>query len=265
MLKIPQSFLRSLAIKKQLSEGELEVLYRIAEDKSIEAIADEVHTKSSAIYQRLAQIYSKFQIEGKGPGKLSRLQMILASEYEQYHLSNQYPTFRENDRFENDRFLEISPSHSSNIVQNQSQSLGSLCNSMTSSNMATSSTPFSRKYQPSDWLNKLQQRIDSGEDPNQILNEFQDNLSGAIDYITYPSPPTQLKKTWQNFLFYIEKFFAENENQKNYIPTAKQLKLTLKWMENYSTCSEEKLPVLSRFTQKDQNIPEAQAMKLIKP
>jgi DNA-binding CsgD family transcriptional regulator len=97
MLKIPQSFLRSLAIAKQLSEGELEVLYRITEDQSIDTIAEELKTSPSAIYQRLAQIYSKFEIEGKGPGKLSRLQLLLTSEYENSDFSQKSLSIQEND------------------------------------------------------------------------------------------------------------------------------------------------------------------------
>lgn len=244
MLKIPQSFLRSLAIAKQLSEGELEVLYRITEDQSIDTIAEELKTSPSAIYQRLAQIYTKFGVKGKGPGKLSRLQLLLTSEYENSDFSQKNLFIQENDEI-----TTISQIHSTSIPTQFST-------------MTKPSTLFSREYQPSDWLKESLSKIGSDKDINYILAEFPEHLSGAVDYLAYPSPPGQKISIFKALFSHIEKFFIESEKKKNYVPPAKDFQLSLGWNQKEASCQEEK-SVISIYTPiLKENIPVAQAMKL---
>lgn len=220
-LKIPQSFLRSLALAKQLSEGELEVLYRITENQSIDTIAEELQTSLSAIHQRLAQIYSKFEIEGKGPGKLSRLQLLLTSKYENSDFSQKNLFIQEN----NDEIPTISQINSTSIPTQSQFSV-----------MTQPSALFSREYQPSDWLKKSQSKIDSDEDIKYILAEFLEHLPEAVDYLTYPSPSSQKKSIFKAFLSHIERFFIRIEKKKNYVPPAKDFQLSLGWNQNEPSC-----------------------------
>lgn len=243
MPKIPQNFLRLLAIDKQLSEGELEVLYRITENQSIDAIAEELNTSPSAIYQRLAQIYSKFEIEGKGPGKLSRLQLLLTSEYENSNFVQENLTISQKD--------PISTLYQPKSLPNQPFI-----------QMNIPSFPFSRNYQPSDWLKQSQTKIDSDQDINYILAEFPEHLSGAVDYLTYFSPPSHKKNIFKALLSHIEKFFIEQEKQKNQIPSAQDFQLSLGWNQNATSCSKTESLVYRNYPTGKEKIPTSGEIKL---
>jgi tetratricopeptide (TPR) repeat protein len=84
---IPYDFLKNITKRLGVSETELEALQEALKGQNVEAIADRLEVTKEAIQKRLGEIYKKFQIEGKGPGKLTRLQQQLMEEY-QKHLDN---------------------------------------------------------------------------------------------------------------------------------------------------------------------------------
>jgi hypothetical protein len=243
MPKIPLSFLRSLAIHKQLSEGELEVLYQIADNQPIEVIAKEIATSLSAIHQRLAQIYSKFDIQGKGPGKLSRLQLLLISEYENSISSHENLIPSENNS-------SFSSYRLSSLVKN------SLVPYDTASSM------FSRQYQPSDWLRKVQQKIDAEEDIEKVINELPENLSSALDYLNNPFPLSSNKNLLKSLCSHLEEFFIEQEKDKKNIPTAKEVQLPLEWIKGSSSCTKESSVVSFYSYIPKEKAPSSQDIKL---
>ncbi|MEH1879413.1 NB-ARC domain-containing protein, partial [Nostoc sp.] len=81
MSEIPEGFLSTLAQKRSVSSSELEVLSHAVENKSPNAIAQELHISAEAVRKRLSEVYKKFQVSGSGPGKLTKLQQIIESEY----------------------------------------------------------------------------------------------------------------------------------------------------------------------------------------
>lgn len=83
MTMIPQKFLRNLATNFGISDNEFEALSRAIEGESMDAIAQELGVSKDALQKRLGEVYKKFQIIGRGPGKLAKLQQILISEYQQ--------------------------------------------------------------------------------------------------------------------------------------------------------------------------------------
>ncbi|MEG4803131.1 NB-ARC domain-containing protein [Microcoleus sp. ARI1-B5] len=80
---IPQNFLRNLAANFGISDNEFEALSRAIQGESMDAIAQELGVSKEALQKRLGEVYKKFQIVGRGPGKLARLQQILISQYQQ--------------------------------------------------------------------------------------------------------------------------------------------------------------------------------------
>ncbi|BAY23049.1 WD-40 repeat-containing protein [Calothrix sp. NIES-2100] len=79
---IPKPFLLALAQERCLSESEIEVLLYAVEDKSPNAIAQELHISAEAVRKRLSEVYKKFKVSGTGPGKLTKLQQVIADEYQ---------------------------------------------------------------------------------------------------------------------------------------------------------------------------------------
>ncbi|WP_341739513.1 NB-ARC domain-containing protein [Microcoleus sp. CAWBG640] len=80
---IPQNFLRNLATNLGISDNEFEALSRAIQGEPMDAIAQELGVSKEALQKRLGEVYKKFQIVGRGPGKLARLQQILISQYQQ--------------------------------------------------------------------------------------------------------------------------------------------------------------------------------------
>ncbi len=80
---IPQNFLRNLATKLGISDNEFEALSRAIQGESMDAIAQELGVSKDALQKRLGEVYKKFEIMGRGPGKLARLQQILMTQYQQ--------------------------------------------------------------------------------------------------------------------------------------------------------------------------------------
>ncbi len=82
MSQISEDFLLALAQERCLSSSELEVFIYAVEGKSPNAIAEELHVSAEAVRKRLSEVYKKFQVSGGGPGKLTKLQQIIESEYQ---------------------------------------------------------------------------------------------------------------------------------------------------------------------------------------
>ncbi|MEK0195387.1 NB-ARC domain-containing protein [Microcoleus anatoxicus] len=80
---IPQNFLRNLATNLGISDNEFEALSRAIQGEPMDAIAQELGVSKEALQKRLGEVYKKFQIMGRGPGKLAKLQQILISQYQQ--------------------------------------------------------------------------------------------------------------------------------------------------------------------------------------
>ncbi|MEQ8960399.1 MAG: NB-ARC domain-containing protein [Coleofasciculus sp. C2-GNP5-27] len=70
-------FIQTIATQYHLSNGELEVLSLVREGEFPPAIAKRLHINVEAARQRLSQIYRKFEIPGRGPVKLTKLQQLL--------------------------------------------------------------------------------------------------------------------------------------------------------------------------------------------
>ncbi|MGK7923540.1 MAG: NB-ARC domain-containing protein [Trichodesmium sp.] len=86
MLTNPQfsEFLQTAAREYHLSQAETEAMTLAVEGSDITAIAEQLQVKPSAIRQRLSQVYHKFAIEGRGPVKLTKLQQLLLSQFQQH-------------------------------------------------------------------------------------------------------------------------------------------------------------------------------------
>ncbi|MDJ0572750.1 MAG: class I SAM-dependent methyltransferase [Pleurocapsa sp. MO_192.B19] len=80
---IPQDFLTSIVSKYNVTTGELEALAPALAGKSIAEISIELGVQANAVRKRLGEVYQKFDIKGKGPGKLVKLQQILVAAYQE--------------------------------------------------------------------------------------------------------------------------------------------------------------------------------------
>ncbi|GAX39131.1 WD-40 repeat-containing protein [Tolypothrix sp. NIES-4075] len=78
----PKDFLLALALERGVSSSGLEVLPHAVEGKSPSAIAKELGISAPAVRKRLSEVYDKFQVSGTGPGKLTKLQQVIESEYQ---------------------------------------------------------------------------------------------------------------------------------------------------------------------------------------
>ncbi|MDY6804776.1 MAG: LuxR C-terminal-related transcriptional regulator [Cyanobacteriota bacterium] len=80
--KIPGDFLRAVAMERGVTETELEALSMALEGQTTNSIATQLGISDIAIRKRLGEVYRKFDIKGKGPGKLVELKYILESQYQ---------------------------------------------------------------------------------------------------------------------------------------------------------------------------------------
>lgn len=80
---ISQEFLLAVATEHGLTAAELEALSLAMEGVGTAEIASELNISSDAVRKRLSEVYHKFQIEGKGPVKLAKLQQLLVSRYQE--------------------------------------------------------------------------------------------------------------------------------------------------------------------------------------
>lgn len=81
---ISQDFLKAIATEYNVSEGELEVLSLAMQGQSTAEIAKRIGISGDAVRKRLSEVYQKFEIAGRGPVKLTKLQQILISRYQQH-------------------------------------------------------------------------------------------------------------------------------------------------------------------------------------
>ncbi|WP_230967177.1 NB-ARC domain-containing protein [Nostoc sp. NZL] len=82
MSAIPQEFLLVVAEERCLSGSEKEVFLYAMEGKPPNAIAEELGISAEAVRKRLSEVYKKFNVSGGGPGKLTKLQQVIDSEYQ---------------------------------------------------------------------------------------------------------------------------------------------------------------------------------------
>ena len=84
---IPLEFLTNYLRQYEVTPGELEVIAAVLNGKTLTEVALELGIKTNAVRKRLGEVYYKFEIVGKGPGKLIKLQQRLISAY-QAHTAN---------------------------------------------------------------------------------------------------------------------------------------------------------------------------------
>ncbi|NDJ19133.1 hypothetical protein GS601_17875 [Myxacorys almedinensis A] len=76
------SFLKTTAVQRGVSDIELETLSLALNGDSTDQIAKKLDIEPEATRKRLSEVYKKFKILGKGPGKLAKLQSILMTEFQ---------------------------------------------------------------------------------------------------------------------------------------------------------------------------------------
>ncbi|WP_200667986.1 NB-ARC domain-containing protein [Oxynema sp. CENA135] len=84
-----QEFLDAQAKHHALSRAEWEALSLAVTGHEISAIAEQLHVRPEAIRQRLSQVYQKFNIQGRGPVKLAKLQKLLQQRYQEYCIARE--------------------------------------------------------------------------------------------------------------------------------------------------------------------------------
>jgi len=84
IIVISQDFLKTIATERGVSDAELEVLSLAMEGQGTSAIAQQLGISGDAVRKRLSEVYQKFQIAGKGPVKLTKLQQLLISRYQNH-------------------------------------------------------------------------------------------------------------------------------------------------------------------------------------
>ncbi len=72
-----EEFLTKVARAKQISDSEMKALRLALENRKSKEIAKELGISEAATRKRLGEVYRKFEIEGKGPGKLASLEKVL--------------------------------------------------------------------------------------------------------------------------------------------------------------------------------------------
>ncbi|MHC5857640.1 WD40 domain-containing protein [Nostoc sp.] len=82
MSVIPENVLLAFAEKRCLSSSEIEVFLYAVEGQSPNAIAKKLAISAEAVRKRLSEVYKKFNVIGSGPGKLTKLQQVIESEYQ---------------------------------------------------------------------------------------------------------------------------------------------------------------------------------------
>ncbi|MEH2084008.1 MAG: NB-ARC domain-containing protein [Nostoc sp.] len=78
MSVIPENALLALSEKRCLSKSEIEVFLYAVEGHSPNAIAQKLAISAEAVRKRLSEVYKKFNVTGSGPGKLTKLQQVIA-------------------------------------------------------------------------------------------------------------------------------------------------------------------------------------------
>jgi len=81
---IRENYLLDIAKKYGLSDKELEVLSLAIAGKPNKEIAEKLDISPEAVRKRLAHVYSRFDLGGRGTGKMAKLQQIILSESQAY-------------------------------------------------------------------------------------------------------------------------------------------------------------------------------------
>ena len=84
---IPLEFLTDHLQQYEVTPGEREVIAAVLSGKSLTEIALNLGIKTNAVRKRLGEVYYKFEIVGKGPGKLIKLQQQLIAAYQEHTAS----------------------------------------------------------------------------------------------------------------------------------------------------------------------------------
>ena len=82
--EIPERFLNQLARDNRVSEGELEALKLALSKRKSKDIAKQLDISEAAARKRLGEVYKKFGIKGRGPGKLASLEATLGARLVEY-------------------------------------------------------------------------------------------------------------------------------------------------------------------------------------
>ncbi|MDY7006843.1 MAG: hypothetical protein SWX82_23695 [Cyanobacteriota bacterium] len=98
-MSLPKEFLTDIARKYELSPEQEEVFVEFfSSEKSDLEIAKKLYLSYDAVRTRMTNVYQKFSIKGKGPGKKAKLLNFLVSQYPHTKLfeSNQVEFSEEN-------------------------------------------------------------------------------------------------------------------------------------------------------------------------
>lgn len=82
ILQIPVDYLQSVTSERGVSDAELEALLMALDGQSTAEIAGQLGISNIAVRKRLGEVYRKFNIIGRGPGKLAELRHIVLSMYQ---------------------------------------------------------------------------------------------------------------------------------------------------------------------------------------
>lgn len=83
MQLIPRDFLENMVVDRQLSPEQQEALFKRLGDSDTELEdAEKLHISKGALRSRMSGVYKKFNISGKGPGKLRSLHDYLFNKYQ---------------------------------------------------------------------------------------------------------------------------------------------------------------------------------------
>ena len=92
LLEISEEFLNRVAKDRRVSEGELAALKLALTKHKSKDIAAQLNISQAAARKRLGEVYKKFGIKGRGPGKLASLEKTLETDYAQsLEVSNGMP------------------------------------------------------------------------------------------------------------------------------------------------------------------------------
>ncbi|MCW5312888.1 hypothetical protein GTQ43_03195 [Nostoc sp. KVJ3] len=97
MSVISENVILALAQKRCLSSSEVEVFLYAVRGQSPNAIAKELAISAEAVRKRLSEVYKKFNVTGNGPGKLTKLQQVIESEYQAFSLKEKSITQNHQD------------------------------------------------------------------------------------------------------------------------------------------------------------------------
>jgi len=124
-MSMPRDFLIEMARKYALSpEQEDAFVIWFSSNKTELEIATKLHITNSALTTRMSQVYKKFSINGKGPGKYGRLLNFLTAEYRKCKASDS-PTSNLSEDELNDLVQEVRQ-NCSEMIQYQCGTMRSL-------------------------------------------------------------------------------------------------------------------------------------------